>query len=90
LPPEGLALIVLHGLRGEIEVAGRTYRGFMPPMRNISDDDLAAIIAYMDEQWGKREPTLEAAEVAALRDALSDRSPLVGWGGVIEALEELE
>jgi len=90
LPPEGLALIVLYGLRGEIEVAGRTYRGFMPPMRNISDEDLAAIIAFMDEQWGDRQPALDAAAVADLRDALSDSSPLVGWEGVIDALEELE
>ncbi|QOC22312.1 cytochrome c [Wenzhouxiangella sp. AB-CW3] len=90
LPPEGLALIVLYGLRGEIEVAGRTYRGFMPPMRNISDEDLAAIVAFMDEQWGDREPTLQASDVDGLRDALSDSSPLVGWDGVIDALEELE
>ncbi len=90
LPPEGLALIVLYGLRGEIEVAGRTYRGFMPPMRNISDQNLAAIIGFMDRQWGGRDPDLDADEVAVLRDALPDRSPLIGWDGVTEALEMLE
>lgn len=90
LPPEGLALIVLYGLRGEIEVAGRTYRGFMPPMRNISDEDIAGIIGFMDRLWGAREPDLAAGEVAALRDALPDRSPLVGREGVIEALENIE
>lgn len=90
LPPEGQALIVLYGLRGEIEVAGRTYRGFMPPMRNISDENLAAIIAFMDELWAHREPTLEAEDVADLRGALPDNSPLVGWEGVTNALEMLE
>lgn len=90
LPPEGLALIVLYGLRGEIEVAGRTYRGYMPPMRNISDEEIAAIIGFMETRWGGREPDLDAGDVAELRDALPDRSPLIGWDGVTEALEELE
>jgi mono/diheme cytochrome c family protein len=90
LPTKGVALIVLYGLRGEIEVDGRTYRGFMPPMRNIDDEDIAAITAFMDEHWGGREPTLEASDVAALRDALPDRSPLIGREGVAEAVEMLE
>lgn len=89
LPPEGLAIIVLAGLRGEIEVAGRTYRGFMPPMRNIGDADIAAIVGYMESSWAGREPGLAPDDVAALRDRFAGRSPLEGWQGVEEALEAL-
>jgi len=91
LPDEALALIVLHGLRGPIEVAGRSYRGYMPPMQHIADEDIALILRYTLATWGSRESTLDAAAVAGLRTALADdqRGPLVGLEGLEAALERL-
>jgi mono/diheme cytochrome c family protein len=90
LPDQALALIVLNGLRGEIEVAGRTYRGYMPPMQHLSDDDVAAIIGYIVTTWGGRDPALDVADVASLRQAFPGRQPpLEGLEGVERALEEL-
>lgn len=90
LPDEALALIVLHGLRGTIEVAGRTYRGYMPPMQHIADDDIAAILRYTLATWGSRESTLDADTIARLRSALDGQSgPLVGREGVEAAIGRL-
>jgi mono/diheme cytochrome c family protein len=90
LSDEALAMIILYGLRGEIEVAGRTYRGYMPPMQHLSDQDIAEIVAFMLTQWGDRESGLDEAEVRLLRDVFQGRRPpLDGWDGVQEAVEEL-
>jgi mono/diheme cytochrome c family protein len=90
LPSEALALIVLYGLRGEIEVAGQIYRGYMPPMQHLSDDDISALLGFAERTWGSRESALSVADIAALRTAFPDRrSPLDGLDGVMRALDEL-
>ncbi len=90
LPSEGLALIVLYGLRGEIEVAGRTYRGYMPPMQHLSDEDIAALLGFTERTWAGREPGLEASDIAHLRTAFAQRRPpLEGMNGLMQALDEL-
>lgn len=91
LPSEALALIVLYGLRGEIEVAGRTYRGYMPPMQHIPDEEIALLLAFSERAWGVRQDGLQADEIARLRTAFPGRRPpLEGLDGVLQALDELE
>lgn len=90
LSSEALALIVLYGLRGEIEVAGRTYRGYMPPMQHISDADIAALLGFTERAWAGREPSLDPDDVARLRTAFDGRrAPLEGKEGLMQALAEL-
>jgi len=94
LPPEAHALIILYGLRGEIEVSGRTYRGLMPPMQHMSDQDIADVLVFIDSQWGEHlaqgEPMLDAEDIAALRGALpGQRQPLYRLQGVLDAVEAL-
>ncbi len=83
-------MIILYGLRGEIEVAGRTYRGYMPPMQHVSDEDISKVVAFMLEQWGDRQSGLDQADVRQLREVFQGRRPpLDGWDGVEEAMESL-
>ena len=90
LPSEALALIILLGLRGEIEVAGRTYRGYMPPMQHINDEDIAALIGFTERAWAGREPRLSGADVARIRGSFDGRRPpLYRKEGLLEALAEL-
>ncbi len=90
LPSEALALIVLYGLRGEIEVAGRVYRGYMPPMQHLSDEDIAGLLGFTERSWAGREAKLAPADIAALRTALpNQRGPLEKLEGVMQALDEL-
>jgi mono/diheme cytochrome c family protein len=47
-----LMRILLHGLEGEIEVDGVTYRGVMPAAPIQSDADLALLATWLRSQWG--------------------------------------
>lgn len=87
--PEAVAVIILSGLRGEIEVAGETYRGFMPPMRHIEDEDIAAMIGFMKSNWSGGGTEIDAERVAELREHLSGRGPVEGREGLDEALDSL-
>lgn len=86
LSDRGLAMIILYGLRGEIQVAGRTYRGYMPPMSHLSNEDVAAILAYITRRWASRESQLTVADLAALREA-EDTRPLNARAGLEKRLQ---
>lgn len=90
LPPEGLSAIILLGLRGEIDVAGQSYVGYMPPMQHIDDPRVAAIVRHIKRQWSQDVPGWTAEDVAALRAGLSGRSTPEGRKGIERILEELQ
>jgi len=89
LPDRGLAMIILYGLRGEIEVAGRTYRGYMPPMTHLPDQDIAQILDFATRTWAGRESSLTAEDIAVLRTG-EDTRPLNGRAGLEQRLEQSE
>ena len=68
LGSDAVALVVIHGLKGEIEVAGRTYRGYMPPMTQVSDADVAAILNYINGRWADWPNDVGAGRVRQLRE----------------------
>jgi mono/diheme cytochrome c family protein len=63
-------LVVLHGLAGPIDVAGKHYDGAMPPFNHLADADIAAIVTYVHGAWSNKAPAggaVDAATVAAQR-----------------------
>jgi cytochrome c oxidase subunit 2 len=44
--------VLLHGLQGEIRVAGAVYNGQMPAWNTLSDEELAAVANYVMTNWG--------------------------------------
>lgn len=90
LPAEGLSAIILLGLRGEIEVAGQTYAGYMPPMQHVDDERVAGLVRYIQGRWSDREPDWTAEDVAGLRSALAGRRTPEGREGLNRLLEELQ
>jgi mono/diheme cytochrome c family protein len=73
--PERAIKIVLHGMRGPVEVAGQSYNLVMPPQGEVlSDANLAAILSYVRTTWGHREDKVGADQVAAVRAAAADRN----------------
>lgn len=89
--PEAMGLIVLYGLRGEIEVQGRTYRGYMPPMQHISDEDIAGLLTYMRQTWGDSVDAVTVEEISHLRGIFDGpRPPLAGYEGLQEALDNIQ
>ncbi|HMB37611.1 MAG TPA: cytochrome c [Wenzhouxiangellaceae bacterium] len=85
LGPEAVSLIVLLGLRGEIEVAGRTYRGYMPNMRQLNDTEIKLILDYIDRQWADWARVPATEDIVALRARIADEPLLESR----EALERL-
>jgi mono/diheme cytochrome c family protein len=70
-----LALIILHGVTGPIEVAGETYNGMMPPWGGtMKDADIAAVITYVRGAWGNKAAPITAAKVASIRAAHRSRT----------------
>ncbi len=63
-----LIAILLDGLRGPVEVGGRTYSGVMPAWRDLlSDEAIASVASYLRETWGEG-GVVSVEEVAELRE----------------------
>jgi|GEM_PF-453957 len=74
-PPEGLILILLHGLIGPVEVLGEIYNGAMPAWAGLLDDAEIAAVATFIRQWEANDaPPVEPEVVTALREATTDRT----------------
>lgn len=65
-----VAQVVTNGLQGEITVLGETYDGVMPSFSTLSEDDIAAVTAYL--QAGLQAPP------AVGEEAFGDTGPVAG------------
>jgi len=71
---ERLIKIVLHGLQGPISVNGKHYGPELgtPPMTRFNeliskDDELAAVLTYVNNSWGNKGPVVKPESVAKVR-----------------------
>jgi mono/diheme cytochrome c family protein len=67
-----LIRILLHGLSGEIEVAGAKYNGAMPAIGpgggySWSDDKIAHVATYIRQEWGNAAPPVTPEKVKEVR-----------------------
>ncbi len=62
-----LVQVPLHGIQGDLDVKGQTYKGTMPAFASLSDDEIAAVLSHVRSQWGNTAPSVTAAVVAAGR-----------------------
>ena len=62
-----LANILLHGVEGELQVKGATYKGAMPGFARLGDAELAAVANYLRGSWSNQAPQVDAALFAAER-----------------------
>ena len=70
-----LVCIILHGLTGDIEVAGETYSGLMPPWGGaLKDAEIAAVASYVRASFGNKAAPVTAATVARVRAASAGRT----------------
>ena len=82
---ERLILINLHGMRGPIEVRGQTYNDAMPGFaRQLSNEEIAAILTYIRTSWGHDATEVSAEDVADVRRDYP--SPHPSW--TVEEFEE--
>ncbi|MES3014231.1 MAG: cytochrome c [Pseudomonadota bacterium] len=80
-----LANIVLHGVTGEISVAGQTYKGAMPAFAQLGDAELAAVLSHVRSAWSNKSAAIKADLIAAERKASARTTPFAG-GDELKAL----
>jgi len=77
--PKRVAKIITHGLQGPIKVNGHDYTSVMPPMSQLTDDEVANITTYVLNSWGNPGGQVHKDEVTAIR-----KGPGVDTGGAAE------
>jgi nitrite reductase (NO-forming) len=59
--------VVLNGLSGPVTVNGATYDSVMPPMSQLTDDEVANILTYALNNWGNSAQPISKKQVAEIR-----------------------
>lgn len=67
--PSSVARVTLHGLQGPVTVNGKDYNSIMPPMSQLTDDEVANISTYVLNSWGNPGGRVTKEEAAAIRQA---------------------
>lgn len=75
LKPNELVAQILNGLTGEITVNGVKYNTPMPPMPQVSDEDIAAIVNFVYAKWTNVKADVKPADVAAQRGGQTSSAP---------------
>ncbi len=61
--------IVLHGLGGPVNVKGAKYNNAMAPWGKVlKDDQIAAVLTYVRNEWGNKAPAITPEFVAKVRE----------------------
>jgi len=91
--PAGRAYLVdvlTYGMVGQVSVDGQPIIGVMPPFASLPDEQVAAVLGYLQSLGGGPKEAISAAEVTAGRakpqksgsDVLAERQTLVSSGVV--------
>ncbi|MEZ5464503.1 MAG: copper-containing nitrite reductase [Lysobacteraceae bacterium] len=66
---EQLIGVVLNGLNGPVTVNGKDYNSVMPPMSQLTDDEVANILTHVLNSWGNEGGQISEAQVKQVREA---------------------
>jgi mono/diheme cytochrome c family protein len=73
-PESRVIRIVLHGLRGPIEVRSQTYNQEMPGFAPVlTDADIASLLSYARRRFGGASTPVSETAVSQIRDANRSR-----------------
>ena len=62
-----LPTAMLQGIQGKITVNGKDYNSVMPPMSQLTDDEIANIATYVLNSWGNPGGRVTKEEAATIR-----------------------
>ena len=79
--PGRIIRIVLDGLQGPIEVKGQQFNNVMVPWRprppdvpGLKDDEVAAVLTFVRQEWGNNASPVKPEEVKAIREKTKERT----------------
>jgi nitrite reductase (NO-forming) len=64
---EELIAVVLNGLSGPVKVNGKDYNSVMPPMSQLTDDEVANILTYVRQDMNDGAAAISKEAVAKVR-----------------------
>jgi glucose/arabinose dehydrogenase/mono/diheme cytochrome c family protein len=72
---ERLIRILLNGIHGPVTVGGKayTFTQDMPPIQNMSSDEIAEVLTYIRREWGHQAGAVDGAAVRKIKASLEDR-----------------
>jgi mono/diheme cytochrome c family protein len=74
--PGRLIRIPQNGLSGPITVKGQEWNLSMPNQgAMLSDDDMAALLSFIRQEWGNKAPPVTADQVKKVRAEIGDHGP---------------
>jgi mono/diheme cytochrome c family protein len=73
-----VANILLHGIEGELTVAGNSFKGSMPSFQQLGDAELAAVASYVRSEWSNKAAPIKPEVFAAERKAGARTTPFQG------------
>jgi mono/diheme cytochrome c family protein len=76
--------ILLHGIKGPLEVKGVAYSGAMPAWKSLSDDELAGLLTYIRNDWGNKGTEIKSETVKSQRELTKARSEPYNGGPEIK------
>lgn len=66
--PDILARIIMHGLAGPVKVSGRSFNLAMPPLPQLTDEDVAGVMTYIRREWEHTASPVDVKAVNAIRE----------------------
>jgi mono/diheme cytochrome c family protein len=76
--------ILLHGVKGSLEVKGVAYNGVMPAWKTLSDDELAGLLTYIRSDWGNKAEAIIPETVKSQRELTKARTESYNGGPEIK------
>ena len=71
--PERLARIVLQGVRGPLNVKGKTWELEMPSVAILTDQEIASLLTYIRREWGHTASAISPDFIAKVRKETESR-----------------
>lgn len=70
---ERLIRIVLQGVRGPMNIKGKTWELEMPPLNIMDDQQIASVLTYVRREWGHNGSPISEEQVKKIRAATDSR-----------------
>jgi mono/diheme cytochrome c family protein len=71
--PDRVVRIVLNGVRGKLNVKGKTWELEMPPLNILPDEDIAGLLTYIRREWGHTASPIAPEFVKKIRAETASR-----------------
>ncbi len=70
------ARIIMHGLAGPVKVGGRSFNLAMPPLPQLTDEDVAGVLTYIRREWEHNASPVDTKAVTAIRTQTKGRTAM--------------